>query len=118
MSKSINPMRLFSFGGKPFRLRPRSHRLDEFAASYSLAGCSPALPASASPAGLHFQATERNLSTVPLDLKDRSRQNINHQGWAKLDDRSGPGRMIELSCSCGGCGGRRLVVGSTQAGAD
>src|SRR5580700_7139893 len=96
MSKSINPMRLFSFGGKPFRLRPRSHRLDEFAASYSLAGCSPALPASASPAGLHFQATERNLSTVPLDLKDRSRQNINHQGWAKLDDRSGPGRMIEL----------------------
>ena len=34
-----------------FRLRPRSHRLDEFAASYSSAGCTPALPASASPAG-------------------------------------------------------------------
>ena len=34
-----------------FRLRPRAHRLDEFAASYSLAGCTPALPASSSPAG-------------------------------------------------------------------
>jgi hypothetical protein len=34
-----------------FRLRLRAHRLDEFAASYSLAGCTPALPASASPAG-------------------------------------------------------------------
>ncbi len=29
---------------------PGAHRLDEFAAGYSLAGCSPALPASASPA--------------------------------------------------------------------
>jgi hypothetical protein len=37
-----------------FRLRPRSHRLDEFAASYSLAGCTPALPASALPAGSIF----------------------------------------------------------------
>src|SRR5580658_835790 len=37
-----------------FRLRPRSHRLDEFAASYSSAGCTPALPASASPAGSIF----------------------------------------------------------------
>jgi hypothetical protein len=33
------------------RLRLRAHRVDEFAASYSLAGCTPALPASASPAG-------------------------------------------------------------------
>jgi hypothetical protein len=33
-------------------LRLRSHRLDEFAASYSLAGCTPALPASALPAGV------------------------------------------------------------------
>jgi hypothetical protein len=29
---------------------PGAHRLDEFATGYSLAGCSPALPASASPA--------------------------------------------------------------------
>jgi hypothetical protein len=29
-----------------------THRSDEFPAGYSLAGCSPALPASASPAGV------------------------------------------------------------------
>ena len=33
-----------------FPLRPGSHRPDEFATGYSLAGCTPALPASASPA--------------------------------------------------------------------
>jgi hypothetical protein len=37
-----------------FRLRPRSHRLDEFAASYSLAGWSPPEPTSALPAGSIF----------------------------------------------------------------
>ena len=37
-----------------FRLRPRSHRFDEFAASYSLAGWSPPEPTSALPAGFIF----------------------------------------------------------------
>jgi hypothetical protein len=32
--------------------------------------------------------------------------NYNYQGWAKLDDRSGPGLMIELSED----GGRYFVV--------
>ncbi len=41
-------------GRSRIRLHPRSHRLDEFAASYSLAGCSPAEPASALPAGSIF----------------------------------------------------------------
>ena len=36
------------------RLRPRFHRLDEFAASYSLAGWSPPEPTSALPAGSIF----------------------------------------------------------------
>src|SRR5436190_8909495 len=48
------------------RLRPRSHRLDEFAASYSLAGCTPALPASASPAGSIF-----NLPAETVNLHRR-----------------------------------------------
>ena len=40
-------------------LRLRSHRLDEFAASYSLAGWSPPEPTSALPAGFIFnQPTE------------------------------------------------------------
>ena len=33
-----------------------AHRLDEFPAGYSLTGCSPALPVSASPAGLDATA--------------------------------------------------------------
>jgi hypothetical protein len=35
-------------------VRASSHRLDEFPAGYSLAGCSPAWPASASPAGHQY----------------------------------------------------------------
>ena len=48
---------------------PSSHRLDEFAASYSLAGCTPALPASASPAGFYLPSTGRNCKPPP------------HEGW-------------------------------------
>ena len=40
--------------GEAFWPRPLFHRLDEFAVGYSLAGCSPALPASASPTGFIF----------------------------------------------------------------
>ena len=43
--------------------QPRPHRLDEFPAGYSSAGCSPAEPASASPAAgdctLHFHYRSR-----------------------------------------------------------
>src|SRR5438309_1517017 len=42
---------------------PQPHRLDEFPAGYSLAGCSPAEPASASPAGWHL-AGKRLRSTI------------------------------------------------------
>src|SRR5439155_12843949 len=40
--------------GRPIDDRPDPHRLDEFPAGYSLAGCTPAEPASASPAGAHL----------------------------------------------------------------
>ncbi len=40
-----------------------AHRNDEFPAGYSLAGCTPAEPASASPAGAHF-ASKRLRSTI------------------------------------------------------
>ena len=94
MSKSINPMLSFKPGTLPFPASPRSHRLDEFAAGYSLAGCSPALPASASLAVLYLLATGSYLSTVSfekiskLDSKARTRQNINIRG--------GPNQSIEV----------------------
>src|SRR6185437_4137890 len=62
-------VQLYDSGRGPFRLRPESHRLDEFAASYSSAGCTPAVPASASPAGFDVPSTSRNCKP-PLD-----------QGW-------------------------------------
>ena len=34
-----------------------AHLSDEFPAGYSLTGCSPALPASASPAGIEYAST-------------------------------------------------------------
>jgi hypothetical protein len=86
MSKSINPMLSFKPGTLPFPASPRSHRLDEFAAGYSLAGCSPALPTSASLTVFHLQAAGSYLSTVSfekdfaLDLKARKRQTINIRG--------------------------------------
>jgi hypothetical protein len=70
MGKSINPMFGFTIQGEtPFGSAPESHRLDEFAASYSSAGCTPAVPASASPAGFYAPSTSRNCKP-PLD-----------QGW-------------------------------------
>jgi DDE superfamily endonuclease len=58
------------------------HRLDEFPAGYSLAGCSPALPASASPVEIHsaakwsgrsriFQRTANSVLTHCLTLGDK-----------------------------------------------
>ena len=60
-----------------------AHRFDEFADGYSLAVCSPAWPASASPAGIHVHAGGSSLSTgsfgkiSKLDSRTRTRQNIN-----------------------------------------
>ena len=41
-------------GAPPRRTTPPPHRLDEFPAGYSSAGCAPAEPASASPAGNQY----------------------------------------------------------------
>ncbi len=64
-----------SVPGRPLEDRPRPHRFDEFPAGYSLVGCAPAEPASASPAGTHlaqerlrwtiqFRRTANNVLTV------------------------------------------------------
>ena len=51
--------------GRSWLDRPRPHRYDEFPAGYSLAGCAPAEPASASPAGAHLAAKGES-STIEM----------------------------------------------------
>ncbi len=60
MTDYQSDVQLNDSGRGPFRLRPESHPLDEFAASYSSAGCTPAVPASASPAGFYVPSASRN----------------------------------------------------------
>ncbi len=90
MSRSINPISSFKPGTEPLSVRPRAHRLDESATSYSLTGCSPALPVSASPADLYIPAVneicqpqlkqaQRNRN-FQLDFSAATRQTINIQG--------------------------------------
>jgi hypothetical protein len=84
MGKSINPMFILKIqGGAAFGSALNLHRLDEFATGYSLAGCTPAEPASASPAGFHLRTSIiicqafLKAGEYLLDLKGRPRQNIN-----------------------------------------
>jgi len=49
--------------GRPSCGHPSAHRYDEFPAGYSLTGCAPAEPVSASPAGAHG-AAEAGSSTI------------------------------------------------------
>jgi hypothetical protein len=50
------PMATANRLGRPGCGHPSAHRYDEFPAGYSLAGCAPAEPASALPAGAHRAA--------------------------------------------------------------
>src|SRR5438128_1581553 len=53
-----------------------AHRSDEFPAGYSLTGCSPALPASASPAGVEyaFEAAQLRGSLTTKDAEQPKQQ--------------------------------------------
>ena len=105
--------------GATLAAAPGAHRLDEFAAGYSLAGCSPAEPASASPArtsvrryseeGKRF-AVNRNLSRFRLShawgslqmIPDRSSSSRVRSAAFRALDGSGPIR--EMRCLGGGKG--------------
>lgn len=79
------------------------HRLDEFPAGYSSAGCSPALPASASPAGTILQRTGLPVDAFsangdnPLDFLSHSRGSLHFV--ACVDGLKGFPQAIE-SKSC------------------
>src|SRR5580693_1726686 len=72
---------------RPANDRPRPHRYDEFPAGYSLAGCAPAEPTSASPAAVHtaaktlgstikMQRTANHLLTACLTQGDNLRDSF------------------------------------------
>jgi hypothetical protein len=88
----------FDEGATP-RDRPPAHRNDEFPAGYSSAGCSPAWPASASPASGHlagkdfgstmqFQRTANSVLTVCLTPGDNRRARSAHHSEEKRPKRA------------------------------
>ena len=56
------------------------HRLDEFPVGYSLAGCAPAEPASASPTGSHYAAKGRRRQSKTSERSTVSKLFVSPQG--------------------------------------
>jgi hypothetical protein len=85
MSRSINPMCFFlAPRAKQSPASPLPHRLDEPATGYSLAGCSPALPASASPAGVHIAPYQpKQSSTIEQAWENFDRNHFSVAGHSK-----------------------------------
>jgi hypothetical protein len=96
--------------------RALAHRKDEFPAGYSLAGCAPAEPASASPAGAHlarkrlrctmqFQRTARSVLAVCLTPGDNLRMIRGGQV-----DFSPLFRLDWAGCAFQGAGEKSLLI--------
>jgi hypothetical protein len=86
-----------------------AHRLDEFPAGYSLAGCSPAEPASASPAGHQyavksfcrsriFQRTVNSVLTVCVSRGGKRSPTLIFYGVAAGLSRSTSAVFCSLTC--------------------
>ena len=65
-----------------------AHRLDEFPAGYSLTGCSPAAPASASPAGVEYMLADQPHQARFFSTPNRMDENLMKMPF--LFDRSHP----------------------------
>jgi hypothetical protein len=88
-------MRHLAWERSRFRLRPGSHRLDESATGYSLAGCTPAEPASASPVGFIFNqptATVNRCRQKDGGFFDRQ----NEEFSIGIDIKSVPDKIVNL----------------------
>ena len=71
--------------GATLAAAPGAHRLDEFAAGYSLAGCSPAEPASASPARTSVRRYSEEGKRFAVN-RNLSRFRLSH-AWGSLQSR-------------------------------
>ena len=72
-------------GRRAIELYAPPHRLDEFPAGYSLAGCAPAEPAAASPAGNHYAAKGRRWPSKTSERSTVSKLFVSPQGASPLD---------------------------------
>ena len=72
--------------GATLAAAPGAHRLDEFAAGYSLAGCSPAEPASASPARTSVRRYSEEGKRFAVN-RNLSRFRLSH-AWGSLQPRN------------------------------
>ena len=67
-------------GARSGRLHAPAHRLDEFPAGYSWAGCAPAEPASASPTGSYYEAKGRRWPAKTSERSTVSKLFVSPQG--------------------------------------
>ena len=74
-------------GRKAMRLDAPTHRLDEFPVGYSLAGCAPAEPASASPTGSHYAAKGRRRQSKTGERSTVSKLFVSPQGASPPQNR-------------------------------
>jgi len=87
--------------------RPQPHRYDEFPTGYSLAGCAPAEPVSASPARAHLAAMEDGGTIETQRTANSVLTACLTQGTTPRDDRSTPEcnsvvrrRSVSSVCCC------------------
>src|SRR6266550_9308894 len=85
-----------SFSGRgPNRGLVRALRLDESPVGYSLAGCSPAEPASASPTGGYSATMARPFATSTSPLSDNHLNSWSHFGGAPHRKNQKPLKRLE-----------------------
>jgi hypothetical protein len=92
----------FVSGAKQSPASPLPHRLDQSATGYSSAGCSPALPASASPAGFHAVPNSRNSQA----LLNSTTEHV----WGIFDRRDNFSALDTQKSSCPNTGRRGTTI--------
>jgi len=125
-----------SDGGAGFAANAPAHRLDEFPAGYSLAGCAPAGPASASPTGSDyavqsscrassFHRTANCVLTVCVSTRDKRTRTLRRQEIGEHESSRGirwpmtqPTSPPQLSRCRYECGRRSFHAGTVHAGGD
>ena len=90
---------LWGSGARNGRLHAPAHRLDEFPAGYSWAGCAPAEPASASPTGSYYEAKGRRWPAKTSERSTVSKLFVSPQGASPEGPFAGEASLMFVPCS-------------------